>query len=512
MNIKKLSIAGVMLCAFVACFTSCSKDDDITSSETQQQSLRFNIYDAAAQSDTRSATDAATMTTVFEVADKAGLYVVKNGEVLYDNLTLTYNAAGFWEAEEKIDVTDQLTGAQFYAYYPYNASAVFNASSSTPFAEMVAAAKPAAKQSTKAEFEAADIMVTSAATIGKYNAVDLPLVHQKSLVYMELPNVSYIFDNDGMAPYVLSKSENVSFTLNDATVSPYFDDESQSYMFIVEPETAAVLKASYTMNGVATNYATPDLSAIKAGQYAKFIVDGGAKLTHMTLKVGDYYCADGNIVSQDAGKVPSNAVGVIYKLSTSESLRNTNANWSHGMVISLAETKSKWGNDASTSSEENAAGWRYWYRSYNLADQNGVTNAAQLKEDIMYEEGYGVTKAWLAVPEPLTIGGFTKDYTTVMRSLYESWTTTTVIPQQVTSGWFIPSLGDWKAVEAEASSIETPLKAAGGKAFSGDPYWSSNVRGAGSNWCYVMNKTALADRYKGTGLKDSRLFRYVFAF
>lgn len=511
MNMKKILTAVMALWGIAVVVTSCSNDDDITATAGQQQALRFNLYDAAGQSNVRSSTDVQTMVTEFEFADKAGLYVVKDGKLLYDNVVLTYNAAGFWEADEKIEASEEVAGAKFYAYYPYSEAAEFDASSETPFAKMVEAAKPAAKQSTKAEFEASDIMITSAATIGKYNAVELPLSHQKSLVCVELPNVSYIFDNEGMEPYVLSKSENVSFTLNGSAVSPYFDETSQSYLLVIEPEKQAVVKANFTVNGIETSFTTKDLVAIKEGQFAKFVVDGGAKLTYMTLKVGDYYCADGTVVSQSITPVPSNVVGVIYKLGTAESLRNINSSWSHAMVMSLAETKSKWGNDASTTSEENAAGWRYWYRNYNLADQNGITDANKLDESIMYEEGYGVTIAWLAVPEPLTIGGFTKDYTTVMSDLYDSWVTDNKLPL-VTTGWFIPSLGDWKAIETQSSALETPLDAAKGKKLSADPYWSCNVRAAGSNWCYVMNKTAKADRYKGTGLKDSRLFRYVFAF
>ena len=103
-----------------------------------------------------------------------------NGNVVHANVQLTYNNSGFWEAPEKMDAS-QLTGAQFYAYYPYSATAQFDASSSTPFAAMVNAVQPAHNQSAKADYEAADIMVSTACAIGQYNAVSLPLKHQKAL-------------------------------------------------------------------------------------------------------------------------------------------------------------------------------------------------------------------------------------------------------------------------------------------------------------------------------------------
>ena len=66
------------------------------------------------------------------------------------------------------------------------------------------AVQPAHNQSAKADYEAADIMVSTACAIGQYNAVSLPLKHQKAMVCMELPNSSYIFDNEGLEPYVPS--------------------------------------------------------------------------------------------------------------------------------------------------------------------------------------------------------------------------------------------------------------------------------------------------------------------
>ena len=178
------------LFTLLAFLTSCSQDGE-TAVQVPVGGLRFQLVDASSMP-SRAATDGTTMVTTFELGDKAGLYVVKNGQVLKENVPLTYNASGFWEAAEAIKASEELSGAQFYAYYPYSASAVFDATSPTPFAAMVAATVPAANQSSKAAYEAADIMVSPAASVGQYNAVTLPLLHQKAMVCMELPNSSYI--------------------------------------------------------------------------------------------------------------------------------------------------------------------------------------------------------------------------------------------------------------------------------------------------------------------------------
>ena len=493
---------------------SCSQDNEAVG-QAPAETLRFQLVDAnagASSNARRASTNGITMVTTFEVGDKAGLYIVKNGQLLKDNVLLTFNTSGFWTAAETIEATDELSGAQFYAYYPYSATATFDVTSATPFADLVAATVPAANQSGKAAYEAADIMVSEATALGQYNAVTLALQHQKAMVCMELPNSSYIFNNEGMEPYVISKSENAKFVLDENAVTPYFDEASQSYRLIIEPGEASALKTTFTNKGVESSYTATNLSQVAKGQYAKYVIDGGASLVNMTLETGDYYCADGRIVKHNAPTLPGNIVGVIFKLGTTESIRSENGSYSHGVVISMKETKAKWGNDKSTTSEQNEKGWRYWYRNYNLADQNGQTNASKLDESIMVEEGFEVTKAWRAVPEPLTIGGFTLDYTSLMNETLDAWIANNALPVGITTGWYIPSLGDWKNIEAQQTLIAQQLSAAGGTALSTAQYWSCNVRAAGSNWCYVLNKTALSDRYKGVACNSSVNYRFLLAF
>ena len=55
-------------------------------------------------------------------------------------------------------------------------------------------------------------------------------------------------------------------------------------------------------------------SAIAAGKYKRFMVDGGNVVKEYELKVGDYYCADGNLVSRDCApeEVPDDCIGIVY--------------------------------------------------------------------------------------------------------------------------------------------------------------------------------------------------------
>ncbi len=504
-KVRKVSIAVVLL-AMSGLMVSCSQDDETATANSTQ--LTFDISDATII--TRATTDAAMVTT-FETGDVAGLYIVKDGSVKYENLKLTLSDLGSWQTAAPISV-DGLSGATFYIYYPYSALATFDVSAAEPLKAYVDGLILPADQSDVATYKQNDVMVGSTSTVSSNNTVSVKLQHQKSVVCMELPNTSYTFSNPGLNPYVLSKAENVSFTMDDMEVEPYLDAVTQSYRYLVTPGETGTLKVIFTNNGVEKKYEVTNLSQLAAGQYAKYVVDGGVQSTaYGTLQVGDYYCADGKLVSKDAGTVPSNVVGIIYKIGTPASVQTVNTSWCHAVVVALEEMKAAWGTSSSTTSAQNNAGWKYWYRSYGLSDQNGKTDAAKLDENIMVEDGYENTIAWRTVPEPLTIGDYTLDYTTVMNATFSDWIAGHTLPA-LTTGWYIPSLVDWRNMEGQQETLDAQLEKVGGTVLSGNPYWSSNIRNASSGWAYVLGQTEQSKRYKGSGYKDSRLYRFVFAF
>ena len=518
-RVKMAATAAGASLLLACCLVSCSSDEmEGTAEKSADGKLTFKIFDENSTG-SRAATDGQTMVTTFELSDKAGLYVVKGGQVVVENMPLTYNINGYWEAKEPLAASAEYDGAQFYAYYPYSEEATFTAGDANPFAAMIQQTTVPANQTSKADYEAADIMTSTAAKVGALSTVEIALHHNKAMVCVELPNSSYIFNNPGMEPYVCAKAENAKFTLDGTTVQPYFDEATQSYRLIMEPGQPSQLHVTFSNNGEERSYTADNLNGVAMGQYAKFVVDGGATLVNMTLQPGDYYCADGRIVSKDTpvSDLPKNIVGVIFKIGTTDAIRSANANWSHGVVMGLKEVRGKWGNNGSTTTEQNNAGWRYWYRDYGLSDQNGVTAPASLHEDLMAEEGFEVTKAWREVPEPLTLGGITCDFTSLMNQVMDTWMTDNPLPENLCSGWYIPSLGDWGKLEPQLDMLDTQLTKAGGANIrwntgGSDNYWSCNVRGGGSNWCYVGKKTTLADRYKGVACNGNAYYRMLFAF
>ena len=512
-KVKEMSLAAALLLS-AGFVTSCSQDADDAVASPVEDALHFELYDGGVGSNSvggrRAATDQ-TLTTVFAQGDRAGLYIVKGGEVKYANVVLTYSALGQWEAAALITAGDELAGATFYAYYPYDEDVTFDATSATPLKTYVDGIQPAADQTQQETYEAVDVMVATTSTIGAKNTVSLQLVHQKALVYVELPNIAYTFDNEDMAPYVLSQAENVKFTLGAAEVKPFLDTASQTYRLIVNPGETAKLSITFDNSGTARSYDVTLLSQLKAGQYAKYVIDGGVKLTNYgTLQVGDYYCADGSLVSRDATTLPDNVTGVIYRIGTTEGLKAVNSKWSHAMGVSLKQpaAKAAWG--ASRSSDANSG----WYTTYGLEKYRKIENATHEVE--MPDNGYQATKAWMSIPADASPA---YSYASVMQTTLTNWRSSNSLHASSTD-WFVPSLQDWKKIEAlYASDLQAQITKAGGDDFEWTNtdyrqrrYWSAQLRDGRYMLPYAGLTTSIGDRYAGVDLNYAAYYRFVFAF
>lgn len=514
-------INGLLIACAVMVLASCSSDIDDSAATTNSQALRFNISakDMVADNSTRALIDNATMTTNFEVGDAAGVFGVKDGKIVegLNNLKLTYNVNGFWDAASAINYDTSLDGVKFYGYYPYNADATFDAMAQDPFANYVSGFEPTTDQSATAKFNDNDLMTSSAATIdGQFHSVTLSLNHRLSLVDVELPNSSYIFTN--AEPYVMAKAENVAFKLGNEVVNPYFDSNTQSYRLLVTPNSTKTLTVSFTNNGDKRNVSIDNISKIGAGQFANYVVDGGASLTNTTLQVGDFFLSDGNIVSKDSvltDEQNDKVIGIVYQLGTTEAIQKANANWKHAMVIGITTANGKWGNrKGSTTSSENNAGWKNWYNGYGLADL-GTTSAAKVDLSTLTATGYENTMAWRSVAPDMTIGGYTIDVVSGFHAADSIQAATNPAPSASTK-WFIPSVFEWMQVSKAQSAVDASLDKCGGEVLdlpkAKPGYHTSNIRGAAATWTYMGKGSAASTLLNANGCSTSATYRWILAF
>lgn len=505
MNRLYIYVRMFFLIGCVSLFTSCG-NDILDGIPVYEGTLSFVISEGNVQ-DGRASVDDAAMRTLFETGDKAGVFAVCDGRVVdgFQNLQLTYNANGMWQPTEEVVYCTDMENYTFYAYFPYREDVVFNAAEENPFQEAVQGYEFMADQSSKVLFNRADFMVTSACSIDvNFHSVNLMMEHVGSLVTVELPNSSYVFENVNpvVEPYVMAKAENVTFFVDDVEVSPYFDEQVQSYRLILKTGEAGCMRVEYINNGIPQKVNIDNLKDIAQGQYATYVVDGGVRINRMLLQVGDFFLADGNIISKDVRLTDvqkSQVIGIVYKLGTTETIVSANANWNHAMVIGLTEQQGmKWGTS-------NAPDGAKWYQPYGLSDL-GNTTASNVNLDVLSATGYEHTLAWEQVYKELA---FASEFHAVRNNQQEN-----VPASAMSTVWFVPSIREWMDIQESGNDVMVSLVEVGGNELkfpvSNPGYWSTDLRSGSSAWCYTGN--ASANSIYARGFKDSATFRFILAF
>ena len=522
LNICAVICIGVLM-------TACSKNDQ--EKELKSPSLSFQLSiggNGSANGPRRIVTNGATMQTAFTVNDEAGVFAVRGGEIMprVNNLKLTYNQNGVWVPAAMVPYSEEYNDAIFYAYYPYSDTVTIDLTKDDVFTSVIADFQPSVDQSTAALFGKADLMTTGACRLGNLHSVSLPMEHRMALATIELPNVSYVFTNPDIEPYILVSPENVQFSLEEGgELKPYFDETTQAYQLILRPELQDKLVVSYENAGEAVKEEIDQIANIWSGEYARFVIGGGASVTTMTLQVGDYFLSDGNLLSKDASDeelaaAKPNIVGVVCSLGTTEAIAMAKASCTHACVIATAEQRAAWGTANTTSPEENAAGWRYWYRdrgfTLDISEAGGVTKPEKIDQAMLVANGYENTLVWRTIPVGLEIGGYVVDMNSVFAATDEAYLLSHIAPT-VTTEWYIPSLKEWQNIRANADAVSASLVRIGATLFQWDNdspqnYWSSNIRSAVVLWGYTGIGTASIDLFQTVNANMAANYRYMLAF
>lgn len=502
--------ALLFVCSFAV--LACSQQEEYTMPNTPNGvgSLDISVIDAGIYSNdpqSRAVTDGEYKTTFVE-GDQIGLFAVNGGNVLeaVKNVCLTYDGTKWTVAGgTTLPYTAEQAGADYYVYYPYTESLTssFDASQADdPFATIVS------NWTIGDDLEEDNYTKNDLMTSGKANAtgsgqkfsLSFTLTHRMALVLVELPAVTYSFTNGG-SNYTIPAS-GVSFSIGGTAVKPFYDATSANYRLLVKPEAAMTIEGKFT-NGQDKKYnialAAGDLGQ---GKYAYYRIDGGnsssTPISH-TLQIGDYYCADGSIVSKDANPAPSNAIGIVYQVGTTDAIKADFPSCDHALVYALKRVEGeavKWGSAQPTTAS--------WYDAYGLTLYN-----------VSGIQGYEDTKVWMGIEDGEVDGRNIND---IMKSLLESYRQANELPG-VTTGWYVPSYKELDALENNATVINASLDAVSGERLWADAvassvnadnkfYWSSTIR---NNTAVVQydpsNKT-----YGGYISGRNGYYRFSFGF
>lgn len=540
MNTIKKYIAYTFTVVMALTYSSCSSDiNDFSSPRGDQEGTISFVIEQDGQGVSR-ATTSASMKTTFETGDMVGIFAVKDGKVVegISNIPLTYNEYGSWETATSIVYDkDKFNGVQFYAYYPYSEIATFDPTLADPFSPMVSNHNPSMLQSDKKSYNAADLMTTPGATVDEsaQNTVKLSMRHRMSMVCIELPNASYVFPDQDIDAYVVSKATDETFLLGTDTIVPFKDDATQQYRFILKPSTTETLNVCYTNNtGERETYEISSLANLRGGQYVKHVINGGARLKEWDLQVGDYYCADGHLLSKDATAEEiiqkGDVIGVIFKIGTPTTVQQAGSHLSHAEVLSLSSTdKLAWG----VSKSCNTTNWKTWYTKFGMSAPSTTTvNGQKIPKNTeanLQEVGLTYTQNWLSIPSSLTYDNVQQDYVSEFKKTYAQWTSSNTLPSGIATSWYVPSLREWLTIKEQTTILESQIKKAGGDTLWKDDfswgtqiatgtnmgYWSCNVRSEDIVWQFTGLGTNEHPEYDYSAVKVNAAkmyYRFMFAF
>lgn len=512
---------------------SCSQEEEFINQGDDIQCLQLNVSNEGFQDVTTRATNAGYITK-FADGDAIGVFAVKSDGTIVENInnrkfTLTQ---GVWELDG--DVIEykgtEFRRFTFYAYYPYSDSPRFEPTAEDPFASMVSRWTVGADQQGD-NYTKYDLMTSSASAEGErlQGKVSFTMKHRMALAIIKMPSLTYSFDGTSIEDYVIPGIEPETITVNEAEGSAFYDNASQTYMVLVKPDAKTTISGTY----IGAKKMSFSFDANQAGGSAKqYTINDESKISH-TLAIGDYFCADGKLVSVESETVPENCIGIVCYVGnpqphathpdnyteTNDILFNDYKDVKHGLVLALKNSEYNGAKSAQFHENKNTAttygDWFYndedWVGKFdNCNTANGATVPETRYPAFL---GYNNTKLLTMCYEgkgSQSVCNFAYNFITAYREA-------TPIPA-TTSPWYLPSIVCWNQIANNLSAINRSLaKIADAEQMTSTTngaltghYWSSTQRNGTFQWTHAMeggNYNIICERGSRAGY-----FRMMLAF
>ena len=326
-----------------------------------------------------------------------------------------------------------------------------------------------------------------------------------------------------------------SFQLNPIDYMPELQTKPTKEQPMEDVKRLSVDGKDFTIGGSYTGTQLMEYSAkgnLQGGNAKKYTIKDAGKISY-TLAVGDYFCADGSLVSKDAETVPANVVGIVAYTGNpqphvmtpdacsdvQDALFRDYPSASHGLILALNNAALEDGSTTSQYHSGKSGTYDTWFDDdaewagkfvYCNTSRNG-----SLKNDVlaMYPAffGYNNTVLMTMVTEEGKGSPSTCDYAYKFIQAYRS---AVELPVSA-SPWYLPSAKELQQVADNLSQLNSSLTKAGGQelvsttAQSGH-YWTSVLRSEVYQWTHGMEGglyTVLAERGSRAGQ-----FRMMAAF
>lgn len=305
------------------------------------------------------------------------------------------------------------------------------------FAPVAAAWKTADNQSEYAGYTASDLM-TAKGTIDD-KSLSFDMTHRMALVIVNFPQSSYKFTNEPAIPdYTLISASDVAFkNRQPRQISP------ASYAMLVNPGSSDMnFSGTYSLNGENRNWQFT--SAAVAGTANNYNIDtdkGSGQMEHL-LQVGDYFLADGRLLSKDADAntvAAADVIGIVYNIDPArigEAEKQALGGTVHGSVISTTDVTSPYELfawcTAETNRDESEIGFEFIMGATSAetrdkadAQISGLRDLNNIREKRPDEYAAGEYEVFFYATQH---GSGHKDFAAL---------------QAATTGWYVPAIGQW---------------------------------------------------------------------
>ncbi len=292
--------------------------------------------------------------TEFTAGDACGLYVVRNGEIVYDNVKLTASTGTdgsiFWQPEAGVIPTGLQMGERYYLYYPYQEEMAGKPDPSAPddayfFASLINSWEPEADQSNYAEgYTASDLMTGMGTAVKAEDKLLLSFVmtHRMALAVIELPKTIYHFTNitdGGNIPDYVHAPFVDFYSVSNAKP---FRTKDGNYIYIVRPgqSDAELITGRYDKDDKGMKEFNFITNEILTGSYKSYKINGAPIVEkEHNLQIGDVLLADGYLAGKDETLTPEQQASVAAIVfwtpaETTPDGRQTPANLSDDKIMS----------------------------------------------------------------------------------------------------------------------------------------------------------------------------------
>jgi hypothetical protein len=383
----------------------CSSEDMLSNDSTENKLVPISVTDSGFISEIGTisrTTDSGTSTT-FTDGDAIGIYVTDGSGIVSSNLKYTY---GVYDGIHRGWTNDTygrnvpfVPGGKYFAYYPYNESGISNVTATATTAEdfyanLISGWNPSSDQSTHDKYTALDLMVSTGVANSNNNGFTFTLSHQMAMIELDVAQIQYFGDAEKRWKYDLSSFCNIADGI---------------YRMIVRPNTAGRTLSGDINNGAHSLWGSWSIkvASIAGGNYKVYKLSNGeaASLTrsYSEFDIGFLYYSDGTY----SQKYDSNKTPIGFIVSTNPDFCEKDQGYGHGLVMAL----------------------------YNATDQSvEIEGHSSYSLHITINGAYG-DKSGLST---------TKAHSSSSPFYFASAFYEKKVPSpSSSSGWFLPSMGQW---------------------------------------------------------------------